>query len=162
MSRVLFSQREAADPEGRHTELVATFEGSEPAIRAAKTPSWTDHLGQRVDPNHVEQMSQGVVPNHYTRVVTCRQCGPTWSYELVMSADERGVVPECPWCQVREAGLAIPRPPEPWPTYDIGTTHEGIPIASAGVPKAPSNVRSLRQRLTARRRYRNAQDGTKE
>ena len=116
------------------------------SVDSRADPQWTDHRGRYVDPNHVEHMFHGVVPSHYKRIVTCKQCGPVWIYELVTIADERGVVPECPWCQVREAGKPVPLPPEPkhgYPTYDIGVSHWGtVVVATCGVDKRGKRLAS--------------------
>jgi len=50
------------------------------------------------------EMNQGKAPTHYTRAALCVCCGPIWHWI-------EGTFLSCPWCQNRESGDPIPRPP---------------------------------------------------
>lgn len=50
------------------------------------------------------EMNQGKAPTHYTRAALCVCCGPIWHWI-------EGTLLSCPWCQNRESGDPIPRPP---------------------------------------------------
>lgn len=53
--------------------------------------------------NH-RMIERGRTPPHFTKRATCACCGPIW-YWLEVTVDG------CPWCRIRRAGRAIPRPP---------------------------------------------------
>jgi TubC N-terminal docking domain len=58
---------------------------------------------------------QGKVPADETAAIHCAHCGPVWAHPAVAAVlpivDRWSRALGCPWCHIRKAGGAIPRPP---------------------------------------------------
>ncbi|MDA3875656.1 MAG: hypothetical protein PF483_01050, partial [Halothiobacillus sp.] len=63
--------------------------------------------------DEAERMA-GRVPRNETEIIKCERCGPVWAPPEVAAALPvvKGIPRAlgCPWCHVRKAGKAIPRP----------------------------------------------------
>lgn len=108
----------------------------------------------------------GNVPADETAMALCRHCGPVWVHPAVAAVapviDDTPYLLGCPWCHVRGAGKAIPRPP-----VACGDCRNFVPdsvnpvggMGSCGVGCNPDRPWPGVTRMCARWKKRTAKDG---